>query len=211
MQGIRLEPAHSLLQSFSLAELQKLARRGGLRENLPRTRPALVNLITKHLDVDEIVGEARRLFPAPRGRVDDSLRLDRMPPGHGDATVQAYSRSKPEAGTLLLERGERCLTFDLTSVPLYLENRWPVIAADAGAVPHERLYAAFVRPGKIHSSAEAPPPRTKPYLLDEGDYQLRHGRLRLELTHAGPISFVVTFLRNRPPGGRPEYLLEPIV
>jgi hypothetical protein len=210
MQGIRLEPAHSLLRSFSVAELQKLARRGGIRAALPRTRPVLIDLITRHLDIDEIVGEVRRLFPAVRGRGDENARLDRLPPGHGDATVQAYSRARPDAGTLLLERGESCLAFDLNSVPLYLENRWPVLVVDAGKVPHRRLYAAFVKPGKIHASAEAPPPRTKPYLLDEGEYQLRHARLRLELAHAGPISFAVTFLRNRQPGGRPEYLLEPI-
>ena len=33
----------------------------------------------------------------------------------------------------------------------------------------------------------------------------------VEFAHAGPISFQVTFLRERPPAGRPEYLFGPIV
>jgi hypothetical protein len=210
-----MEPAHSILQNFSLAELERLARHGGVRGALPRTRPALINVTTKHLGIDDIVEQVRRLFPAPRKTKaplpEGHYRLDQLPPRHGDATVQAFSRAKPETGLLLLDRGETCMAVSIGSIPLFLENRWPVIAVDAGSVPHTRLYAAFVRPGRVHPSAEAAPPGTKPYLLDEGDYQLRNSRLRFELAHAGPISFEVTFLRHRPPRGRHEYLLEPIV
>jgi hypothetical protein len=138
-------------------------------------------------------------------------RLDLEPPGHGEATVQAYSRSRPERGHLLLERGERALVLEFESTPLFLENRWPVIALDAGGVARTRLFAAFAKPGRIHPSAETPPPRTRPFLLDEGEYQLRNRRLRLELSRAGAISFSLTLLRLGRRTRRPEYLLEPIV
>src|SRR5512138_2495076 len=157
MQGIRMEPAHSILQNFNRAELERLARRGGVRGALPRTRPALINAITKHLDIGDIIEQVRRLFPAPRkagARLPQGhYRLDQLPPLHGDATVQAFSRSRPETGLLLLDRGETCMAVDVGSIPLFLENRWPVMAVDAGAVPHSRLYAAFVRPGRVHPSA----------------------------------------------------------
>jgi len=69
---------------------------------------------------------------------------------------------------------------------------------------HSYAPVAFTRrPRQLH--------RTKPYLLDEGEYQLRNGRLRFELAQAGPISFQMTLLRERPPAGRCEYLFEPIV
>jgi len=214
MKGIRLEPARSLLDNFVHAELSRLARHGRLDVALPRSRAALADLITRHLDLDEIVEELRHLFPARRGakvRARGTIRLDQLPPLHGSATVQVYSRSRPQLGRALLGRSKDCIALSFNSAPLFLENRWPVLVRGTGLVPHSRLYAAFVRPGRVHPSAEAPPPRTKPCLLDEGDYQLRNGRLRFEFAHAGPISFQVTFLRERSPAGRPEYLFEPIV
>jgi hypothetical protein len=109
---------------------------------------------------------------------------------------------------LLLERGERCHDIRLDDAPAFLENRRPVFGRDAGTVPAERLFAAFIRPRRIHPEAQCTPPRTKPYIIDEGEYQLRNARLRIEFNRAGPVSFLVVFLRNR--GTRPEYLLEPI-
>lgn len=214
MKGIRLEPARSLLDNFTHTELSRLAKHGRLDVAVPRSRAALADLITKHLDLDEIVEELRHLFPARRGtkvRARGTIRLDQLPPFHGSATVQVYSRSRPQLGRALLGRGKDCIALGFNSAPLFLENRWPVLVRDAGLVPHSRLYAAFVRPGRVHPSAEAPPPQTKPHLLDEGEYQLRNARLRFEFAHAGPISFQVTFLRERPPTGRSEYLFEPIV
>jgi hypothetical protein len=214
MKGIRLEPARGLLDNLTSTELSRLIERSRPDVKLPRSRAALANLITKHLDLDEIVEEFRHLFPARRGpkaQRADAIRLDELQRLHGSATVQAYSRSRPQLGRALLARSDDCMVLSLGSTPLFLENRWPVVVRDAGLVPRSRLYAAFVRPGRVHPSAEAAPPRTKPYLLDEGEYQLRNARLRFEFAHAGPISFQVTFLRGRPPTGRPEYLLEPIV
>ena len=214
MKGIRLEPARGLLDNFNHTELSRLVKRRRLEATMPRSRAALANLITKHLDLDEIVEELRHLFPARRGtkaQAGDTGRLDQLAPQHGSATVQVYSRSRPQLGRALLARTSDCVALSFNSAPLFLESRWPIVVRDDGLVPRSRLYAAFVRPGRVHPSAEAAPPRTKPYLLDEGEYQLRNGRLRFELAHAGPISFQVTFLRERPPAGRPEYLFEPIV
>jgi len=214
MKGIRLEPARGLLDNFAPAELSRMIEHAQLDIALPRGRAALANAITQHLDIDELVEEIHYLFPVRRGtkrQASGTVRLDDLPPLHGAATVQAYSRSRPQLGRALLGRSADCIALSVNSAPLFLENRWPIVVRDAGLVPRSRLYAAFVRPGRIHPSAEAAPPRTKPYLLDEGEYQLRNGRLRFELAHAGPISFQVTFLRERPPAGRAEYLFEPIV
>lgn len=214
MKGIRLEPARGLLDNFTYAELSRVVRHARLDVTVPRSRAALATLITKHLDVDGVVEELRRLFPTRRGttrRAASASRLDQLAPLHGTATVQAYSHSRPQLGRALLGRTSDCISLSFNSVPLFLENRWPVVVREAGPVPRSRLYAAFVRPGRVHPSAEAAPPRTKPCVLDEGEYQLRNGRLRFEFAHAGPVSFQVTFLRERPPAGRPEYLFEPIV
>jgi hypothetical protein len=214
MKGIRLAPARGLLDNFTHAELSRLLRQSRPEIDVPRSRAALANLITKHLDIDEIVEEIRRLFPARRGRKNRAaaaIRLDELPPLHGSATVQAYSRSRPQLGRALLARSSDCMALGFNSAPLFLEDRWPVVVRDAGVARLSLLYAAYVRPGRVHPAAESAPPRTKPYLLDEGEYQLRNGRLRFELAHAGPISFQITYLRDRPPAGRPEYLLEPIV
>jgi hypothetical protein len=214
MKGIRLEPARGLLDNFTHTELSRLVKRSRLEIAVPRSRAALANLITRHLDLDEIVEELRHLSPARRAakaRQGDTVRLDQLTPLHGSATVQAYSRSRPQLGRALLGRSKDCIALSFNSAPLFLENRWPIVVREDGLVPRSRLYAAFIRPGRVHPSAEAAPPRTRPYMLDEGEYQLRNGRLRFELAHAGPISFQVTFLRERPPAGRSEYLFEPIV
>ncbi len=214
MKGIRFEPARNLLANFTHVELSRLIKHARLDIAVPRSRSALANALTRHLDLDEIVEEIHRLFPArrPARRAGPgSDRLDELPPLHGAATIQAYSRSRPQLGRALLARSRDCMALGFNSTPLFLENRWPVIVRDAGVVRHSLLYAAFVRPGRVHPAAESTPPRTRPYLLDEGEYQLRNGRLRFELAHAGPISFKVTYLRDRPPADRPEYLLEPIV
>jgi len=214
MKGLRLQPARGLLGNFTHAELSRMVKHAQLDIAVPRGRAALVNAITRHLDVDEIVDEIHHLFPARRvgkRRTSGAVRLHELPPLHGAATVQVYSRSRPQLGRALLGRGEDCIALSFNSAPLFLENRWPVVVRDAGLMPPTRLYAAFVRPGRVHPSAEATPPRTRPHMLDEGVYQLRNSRLRFEFAHAGPISFQVTFLRERPPAGRAEYLFEPIV
>jgi hypothetical protein len=213
MKGMRLEPARGLLDNFDYAELSRLLKRSRPDVAIPRSRAVLINLITRHLDVDAVVEQIRSLFPARRvtKSAKGAVRLDDLPPLHGSATVQAYLRSRPQLGRALLARPADCVALSFNSAPLFLENRWPVVVRDAGLVKRSLLYAAYVRPGRVHPAAEALPPKTKPYLLDEGEYQLRNGRLRFELAHAGPISFQVTFLRGRPPAGRPEYLFEPIV
>jgi hypothetical protein len=214
MKGIRLEPARGLLDNFSHKELSRLVGLSRLDIAVPRSRAALADLITKHLDLDEILDGLRNLFPARRSArspAPRAVRLHELAPLHGSATVQTYSRSRPQLGRALLGRSQDCIALSFNSAPLFLENRWPIVVREDGPVPSPRLYAAFIRPGRVHPSAEAAPPRTKPYLLDEGEYQLRNGRLRFELAQAGPISFQMTLLRERPPAGRCEYLFEPIV
>ncbi len=217
MQAVRLEPAHSLLENFSVAELAKLARAAEIADP-PRTRRALVRAITRHIALDEIVEHLPALFSLPgrdglrlgRTRGSDEVRLDRLERAHGAVTAQVYSPSRPALGQLLLEHGDHCLVLGFVNMPLVLENRWTVIGRDAGPVPLNRLYAAFSRPGVIHAAAGAPPPRNRPFIIDEGSYQLRDARLRLELLRAGPVSFSVVFLRHRPPALRPEYIFDPI-
>lgn len=208
MPAVRLEPAHSLLENFTVAELLRLAAASGL-ERPPRQRPALVRAITRHLALDEIVALLPDFFGATSGH--DDFRLDRLSRGHGPVTVQVGSPRRPALGHFLLGIDERCLQLSFVNIPLVLENRWPVIASDAGFLPRVRLYAGFSRPGQLHPAAEAPPPRSRPFIIDEGNWQIRDARLRLELERSGPVSFTITFLRHRPPALRPEYLLEPIV
>lgn len=208
MKGIRLEPAQSLLSGFTRDELVRLVRRARLDIAPPKSRPALIQQIASHLTIDDLVDKVQVLFPKPRGKTGAN-RLDVMAPGHGAVTVQAGSRAKPDAGEVLLESdADHCAVLRVATTPLFLENRWPVIAVGAGTVPHDRLYAAFIRPGRVHPEAQVPPSRSRPFIVDEGEYQLRNGRLHMELSRSGPISFLVVFLRNR--GARPEYLLEPI-
>lgn len=213
MPGISLEPARSLLHNFTCAELSRLVAKAKVRGAVPRSRARLIGFITRHLGLDDIVEVLPAVFPPDRrrkGRVGDDLRLDRLPPLHGEAAVHVYSQARPALGRLLLEHGDRCIVLTLDNTPLFLENRWPVIARRTAPVPRERLYAAFIRRGRVHPSAEAPPPADRPFLLDSGEYQMRNARLRLELARSGPVSFLATFLRRREPGGRSEFLLEPI-
>jgi hypothetical protein len=207
VQAVRLEPAHSLLENFSVAELLKLARKSELVDP-PRTRRALTRALTRHVALDEMVDLLPALFVGTRGR--DELRLDRLDRAHGELTVQVYSPSRPALGQVLLEHDGSCIVLGFVNIPLALENRWAVIARDLGTVPLKRLFAAFSRPGKVHQSAEAPPPRNRPFIIDEGCFQLRSGRLRFELERSGPVSYAVRFLRHRAPSRRPDYIFEPI-
>src|SRR5512135_322753 len=125
MKGIRLEPARSLLDNFTHTELSRLVKRSGLKIAVPRSRAALADLITKHLDIDEIVEGLRHLFPAPRAtrtRAADAGRLDLLAPLHGSATVHVFSRSRPQLGRALLARTDDCMTLSFNSAPLFLEN-----------------------------------------------------------------------------------------
>ncbi|MBM3322600.1 hypothetical protein FJY69_03890 [candidate division WOR-3 bacterium] len=212
MQGIRLEPAQDLLSNLAVPELRRLVKLARLSLPASSARRLLTDGISRHLDLDEIVQQIPRCLvraPARQARVRVE-RLDRLPPRHGEAAIHVYSHSRPALGRLLLEWNGQCHALGLSNTPLFLENRWPVMVSSAGTLPQTHLYAAFVRPGRIHPNAEVPPPRTKPYMLDEGEYQLRNSRLRLELARSGPISFSVSFLRSQPPAGRPQYLFEPI-
>ncbi|MFO7675098.1 MAG: hypothetical protein R6X12_02100 [bacterium] len=210
MPGVKLDPARSLLAPLSADELALLARRARVGP-APR-RAALVDAITARLDTDGIVDHLLRLFPKRRapqaGPAPD--RLDRTPRRHGEATVQVSARTDPSLGRLMIETGDRCRQLRLPAVQLFLENRWPVIALDAGTVPAARLFAGFLARGRVHRAAGMPPARNRPFILDEGNYGLRSGRLRLELKRAGPLSFRVRLLRWSPRTGRPEYLLLPI-
>lgn len=214
MPGISLEPARNILQNFTYRELLRLGAKAGLAAPPPRSRNQLIALITKHISLDEVVDAIPLIFPRAgtkrRPASDTGLRLDQLPPLHGDTTVQVYSQARPALGHVLLEHGNRCIVLALNNTPLFLENRWPVIAHCPGTVPHARLYAVFIRRGRVHPSAEAPPPPNRPFLLDSGEYQLRNSRLRLELSRSGPLSFLVTFMRNRPSTRHAEYLFEPI-
>ncbi|MFO7638308.1 MAG: hypothetical protein R6X14_03240 [bacterium] len=210
MRDISLDPARSLLGHLSVAELARLAKRVKLAP-APR-KPALVDALVTRLDTDEIVELLPRLFPK-RGPADGrppGERLDRDPRRHGEATVQVYARTDPGLGRLLLGNGDRCLQLRLPAVQLFLENRWPVVAVDDGSVPLARLYAGFTARGRVHRAAGMPPVKGRPFILDEGEYGLRSGRLRLELKRSGPLSFKARFMRWSPRTGRPEYLLLPI-
>jgi len=206
VKGIRLEPARSLLECFSADDLKRLAARGRVPGRPARTTARLIETIAGHLDVEGITDVLRGLWPPPAG----TGRLDTVDRMTGDATVQVCSPADPSLGELLLEQGTECLALRLPDTQLFLDDRWPVILQETGPVAHERLYAAFIRPGQVHPAAEAPPPRTRPFMLDEGTYGIRHARLRLDLARTGPVSFRITCLRRHPGTKRPEYLLEPI-
>jgi hypothetical protein len=210
MRDIKLDPPRSLLGHLSAAELGRLARR--VRLAPPRQKAALVEAIATRLDTDGIVERLLAAFPKRRaaGAGPAPERLDRVPRRHGEATVQVYAASDPALGRLLLEHGARCHQLRLPAAQLFLENRWPAIAADAGTLPAARLYAGFSARGRVHRAAGMPPPRERPFILDEGEYGLRNGRLRLELKRSGLLSFRVRLLRWSPRTGRPEYLLLPI-
>lgn len=184
MPGTKLEPARHLLSNLTFDELETIARRARLPRPWPRSRARLTELLTLHLTLDDLVDRMARLYPRARPATAGFEYLDRLPPLHGPALIRAVSRSRTAGGRLLLERDRGGLGLALSNVTLFLENRFPVLARDAGSVA--------ARGG----------------IVDEGEYQLRNARLRLELGRAGPVSFLMTFLRLR--GRRPEYLLEPI-
>lgn len=208
MRDISLDPARSLLGHLTVEELIQLV--GRRRPVPPRRKPALVDAIVSRFDTDGIAERLLAAFPkrAPAAG-SEADRLDRISRRHGEATVQVYSRADAALGRLLLEADGRCLQLRLPAVQLFLENRWPVIAADAGFVPAARLYAGFSTRGRVHRAAGMAPASERPFILDEGDYGLRNGRLRLELKRSGPLSFQCRLLRWSP-RGRPEYLLLPI-
>ena len=179
MPGTKLEPARHLLANVTVDELATIARRSRLARPWPRGRARLTEALTRHLTLDDLVERVIHLYPRAR-RTGDFL--DRLPPRHGPVAVRA-GRNR---GALLLGPDDAPIHLELSNVPLFLENRFPVLA---------RVAAARSRAGRTD-------------LVDDGEYQLRAGRLRLELTHSGPLSFLVVFLRRR--AGRAEYLLEPI-
>lgn len=214
MALLSLKPAQSLLHGLTRQELLAFARRNRLVLPAAATKRSLIAALTTHLDIDELAESLLRFFPRRRlpgrARKSTETRLDRAARMAGPVTVQVYSRSSPGLGRLLLAHARRCLLLRTGNVPLFLENRWPVTVHDGGTVPSRLLYAAFVGRGRVHPSAGAPPPVDRPFMLDQGEYGIRNGRLRLELERAGPVSFRVRLLRFRPPAGRPEYLLLPI-
>jgi hypothetical protein len=191
MSGIPLAPARSLLAALSLAELGRVARRAGIAP--ARTRARLTQDLAGRLTIDQLVERIHGLWPGSRPVAE---RLDQLPPAHGAAVIQADSRTR--GGLLLLELGGACRTVRLASAPLFLENRWPVFGSDA-------------RAASVRAGAGRAPGSGRPFVLDEGAYQLRNGRLRMELRRSGPVSFLIAFLR-RVPGARAEgqYLFEPI-
>ncbi len=214
MQQVHLLPARGLLEGLTREELRALARRSGLRLAAGTAKAALIESLSSHADLDELAARLVRQFPKrrPAGcrKPAAEVRLDRARRLHGSVTVQTYSRTNPGLGHLLLGHRDRCLALRLEFTQLFLENRWPVLARDAGCLPIRRLYAAYIARGAVHPEARMPPPGNRPFVLDEGEYGLRLARLRLELKRSGPLSFRVEFLRYRPPAGRPEYLLQPI-
>lgn len=210
MRETTLDPSRALLANFTLDELARLAARSRVKPGAGASRRALTGAITKHLDLDELADAVAQLFPKPGRSSAGHLRLDRIPRLHGETTVQIYSRTSSVLGLILLEQENCCLALRCGSVPLFLENRWPVVLRDTGVVPLARLYAAYIRPRRIHPAAGAAPPKSKPFIVDEGEYGLRNGRLRLELKRSGLVSYRVSLVRLRPPKNQPEYLLLPI-
>lgn len=212
MRGIHLEPARELLASLTLGELARLCRTQGIA--CSGGKPAFVDAVATRLDLDGIADVLLDLFPARRpagrGKADDEVRLDRAPRLAGDAAVQVLPRARAGQGRLMLAAGGRCLRLRLGNVPLFLENRAPVVAADAGPVAADRMFAGFTSRRRLHPSAGRAPSKDRPFIIDEGGYGLRSGRLRLDLHVTGLISWRVDFLRWSARSARPEYLLRPI-
>lgn len=207
MKEVNLQPARSLLEGFSVEDLRRLARRAGVSAPQTRSKGGFTTAIVLGLDLDEIVTALRDLFPdsvAAEPRLDTTERMS------GAVTVQTASRADAALGELFLERSGTCLALQLPETQLFLENRWPVLLREVGPVPHERLYAGFVRPGQVHPDARMAPPRRRPFIVDEGEYGLRQGRLRMELRRAGLLAFAVSFLRRNPATRTNDYLLVPI-
>ncbi|MBN2536684.1 hypothetical protein JXB37_00235 [candidate division WOR-3 bacterium] len=212
MRGIQLEPARDLLAGLTLEELARLCRARGIA--CSGGKPAFVGAVATRLDLDDIADALLELFPArrPAGRrkAGDEVRLDRAPRLAGDAAVQVLSRARAGQGRLMLESGARCLRFRLGNVPLFLENRAPVIVADAGSAAADRMFDGFSTRRRLHPAAGRAPSKDRPFIIDDGSYGLRNGRLRLDLRRTGLISWRVDFLRWSARAARPEYLLRPI-
>ncbi|MEO0086269.1 MAG: hypothetical protein ABIK37_06530 [candidate division WOR-3 bacterium] len=175
-----MDPARSMLECFALPDLGRLVRRQKLARTAPRTRAEAVRLITRHLDLAEIVDAVRADLGGQSGRM--AHRLDSGPARHGAAEVRAL-------GELRLEHDDGAVRLQLSNVRLFLENLWPVLACELAGSRAARSGAT---------------------VIDEGDYELRGGRLRLKLILAGLLSFRVEFLRIAPQSRQPQYLLEPI-
>jgi hypothetical protein len=214
MPNVHLQPAQSLIEGFTHEELVKFARRMKMRPARSASKKQLVREITCRMDLDEITCALLELFPKRRAagmkKCADEVRLDKTPRLHGNITVHVYSRTNPGLGRLLLENRESCIQLRLSHVQLFLDNRWPVIASDSGTLTARHLYAGFVGTNRIHAAAEMAPPKDKPFIIDEGEYGLRNGRLRLDFHRAGAGSFRVDLLRYSSRTGRPAYLLRPI-
>ncbi len=210
MPRAELSPAQALLAELTQEELRRLARQNGVTLSGRPSRINLLRSIVAHLSLDELTDSLCRLFPGSEPVPEGIIRLDQVNRLTGETAVHACSCSHPGLGRLLLELRGSCLVLRVPSIPLFLENRWPVLVRDLGEVILKRLYAGFVQARRLHPAAQAPPPKNAPYILDEGYYGLRNSRLRVELKRTGVISFQVVFLRCRRPANRPEYLLLPI-
>jgi len=209
MRSLRLEPARNLLGNLTLAELQRLCERQGFE--CRGQKAAVIDQIATRLDIVEIADVLLAMFAKrkPAGaraevRLDEETRLS------GDVAVHVLPRAKAGQGRLMLETGDRCLQLRLGNVPLFLENRAPVVAADAGSVSHDLMFDGFVARRRLHPAAGRDPSKDRPFIIDEGGYGLRNGRLRFDLRKTGLISWRIELLRWSARGNRPEYLLRPI-
>lgn len=214
MPDVHLKPAQSLVEGLTRAELLTFAQRHRLQAAPSGSKKQLIAAVTSRFNIDELASALAGFFPKRRPAGCDKpvgeVRFDRAARLAGSMTIQVYSRSNPGLGRLFFEHDGSCIVFRIGHTQLFLENRWPLVARDAGRLPLNRLHAAFVARGRLHPEAGAPPPANRPFIIDEGEYGVRNARLRLELSRFGPLSFSVKFLRYRPPTGRPEYLLQPI-
>lgn len=209
MKKVILEPARALLATLTKDELLRLGRRRRLKLEASQHKDAVLAELSRHLAVDDVTETLLALFSKKAGR--GLVRLDQAPRLTGAATVHSYGRASAGQGRVLLEHAEHCLRLRLSNLQLFLENRWPVAASDAGEVPASMLYAGYVRRGRVHPSAGAPPPADRPFILDDGEYGLRQGRLRLELRHSGLLSFRVYLMRFASRSRRAVYILQPIM
>lgn len=207
-------PAQSLIEWLTREELIAFARKHHLQPRARDSKKQVIAAITSRCSLNEISSSLLDMFPKRRSAGHDKrageIRLDRAARLCGTATIHVYSQSNPGLGRILLEHTDSCIVLRVGHTQLLMENRWPLIAADAEPVPLNRLFAAFVRRGRIHPEAGAPPPAERPFIIDEGVYGLRDARLRFEMQHSGPLSFKVLFMRYGPRSGRPEYILRPI-
>jgi hypothetical protein len=209
VKKVILEPARGLLATLTKDELVRLGRRRRLRVEAKQSKDAVLAELARHLAVDDVTETLLALFPKRGGR--GLVRLDQAQRLTGAVTVHSYGRASAGQGRVLLEHGELCLRLRLPNIQLFLENRWPVAASDAGEVPASMLYAGYVRRGRVHPSAGALPPADRPFVLDDGEYGLRQGRLRFELRRSGLLSFRVYLMRFAPKSRRAEYIFQPIM